>query len=91
LLSHAHQLSGQLHYPADTVVVTVRNSVAVVVLIIPVTCEPAKSVTGMIVKGAGTEEAVAPPDETGVAGGNGAAVEGASEEVGGVAGKGATA
>jgi hypothetical protein len=91
LLSHAHQLSSQLLYDAVTVVVTVMISVAVVVLIIPVTCEPAKSVTGMIVNGAGTEEAVAPSDETGVAGGNGAAVVGASEDVGVVAGDGAMA
>lgn len=56
-------------YLAVTVVVTVW----VTVLMMPAACEAANAVTGRIVNEL-TDEAVAPPDDTGVAGGRGAGV-----------------
>jgi hypothetical protein len=64
------------------VTVTVTVAVVVLILTIPVVCEPAKSVTGMMVSGAVTDDAVAPPDDTGVAGGRGAVLVGASDVAG---------
>ena len=52
--------------------VTVVVTVTVLTLTLPVACNAARLVAGMMVSTSETEVAVAPPDDTGVIGGNGA-------------------